>query len=490
LVHVVHPPGEPARIVPLQAGLLQEFMAASADWVRLSQSEDGIKEEPVHPPAWSIKATAQRGNYAHVRPLVGVVDFPVIREDGSIAAGYGYDPATRLFCAGRVDLAVPEHPTQADAAKALETLYDVVGDFPFADDTHRAAWLAALLTPICRPAFDGLSPGFLIEANARGTGKGMLANVIGAILTGRTMEATTYGDEDENRKKLTATVRQGRRILLYDNLTGRFGGGVIDAFLTARYWEDRILGLSQTGCWTNNLTMLATGNNVSVAEDTCRRLCFIRLETQHEKPEDREDFKRPRLLAYIREHRPALLAAALTIPRAYMVAGRPPQSMRAWGSFEDWSAIVRGAIIFAGGADAGETRVELQRKAGSATEAAAIFARALADMCEDGRASLTCKEIIATLQNPEQRFDGMEGKDVLAALEACMPDVTGRALGNWLKQFDRRRIGGYMIRRSDQRLKGGFRWTAEQVERRDSSTPGASNASGVALSAQPQSWEF
>jgi hypothetical protein len=480
IVHVVHPSGEPARILPVLGGLLQEKITTAADIVKLSRSEDGLIEEPAHPPGWSVKAISQRGNYGTIRPLLGIVEHPVLRADGSIASKYGYDPQTRLFIASRLDLAIPERLTQADAISGRELLYDLTGDFPFQDDTHRAAWLAMLLTMLARTAFVGLAPGYLIEANARGSGKGLLSNVAGTILLGQEFDVTTYSDENENRKKITASVRQGRRAIVWDNIVGKLGGGVIDAFLTTRWWEDRILGESKTGCWPNLVTMMFTANNAVVNEDTCRRLCFIRLETPHEKPEDRSDFRRPNLLQHIRDNREKYLAAAFAILRAYHLAGRPAQPMKAWGSFESWSALIRGAVIFSGGADPGETRVELQSKAGSSMEAAGIFAAALSDMCGEGQSSLTCKEIIGRLQSSEQ-FDGIEGKDVLAALETCMVEVTGRTLGNWLRQFDRRSVGGYVVRRSNTRAKaGGFRWTAER------SGLVASGASAASLSLHPR----
>ena len=51
---------------------------------------------------------------------------------------------------------------------------------------------------------------------------------------------------------------------------------------------------------------------------------------------------------------------ALTILRGYCAAGRPAQGFKPWGSFEQWSDLVRGAIVWAGEPDPADTREELR----------------------------------------------------------------------------------------------------------------------------------
>ena len=46
------------------------------------ETKDGPK--PQHPPAWSVAAVGSRGSWPGVRPLTGVVSFPVVRHDGTI----------------------------------------------------------------------------------------------------------------------------------------------------------------------------------------------------------------------------------------------------------------------------------------------------------------------------------------------------------------------------------------------------------------------
>ena len=82
-----------------------------------------------------------------------------------------------------------------------------------------------------------------------------------------------------------------------------------------------------------------------------RRVVPIDLDSKMERPEDRKDFKHPDLLPWVTSQRARLVAAALTVLRAYHVAGRPSHGEPAMGSFEAWDAIVRGAVVWSYGTD-------------------------------------------------------------------------------------------------------------------------------------------
>ena len=60
-------------------------------------------------------------------------------------------------------------------------------EFPFAKPDHRSVWLAYLLAPLARFAFDGPAPLFLFDANIRGSGNSLLCDVVALIVSGREM---------------------------------------------------------------------------------------------------------------------------------------------------------------------------------------------------------------------------------------------------------------------------------------------------------------
>jgi hypothetical protein len=246
--------------------------------------------------------------------------------------------------------------------RALAALLEVVEDFPFATVAHRSTWVASLLTPLARHAFEGPTPLFLYDSNVPGAGKGVLFDVLAMIVTGRLAPRMTAPDRDEEfRKRITSLAIGGDQLVLLDNIAGALGCASLDAALTSTVWKDRILGRSETIEMPLYATWFATGNNVVLRADTARRTAHVRLESQEERPEERGGFRHPDLRAWVRRERGRLLAAALTILRGYCAAGRPDQKLPPWGSFEGWSALVRSAVVWAGLPDPGDTRQEMRQ---------------------------------------------------------------------------------------------------------------------------------
>jgi hypothetical protein len=347
------------RIINLAMPRLRESLTKVARFIRPCGEGE---TEPCHPPEWLIKQVDARKRWPGVHHLEAIVQSPVMLSDGSILQQHGYDARSGLFFwpDGEFPL-VPDAPTIADALTACEQLLELVADFPFQKPAHRAAWLASALTPLARHAFDGPVPLFSIDANIRGSGKSMLADSVGRIAHGRNLARTSApADDEEARKKITSIALVAEQIVLMDNVIGTLGCASLDAALTGTTWSDRILGKSQmTGDLPLTTIWFATGNNLIFAADTSRRALHIRLQSDLERPEDRQGFRHENLLEWVSEHRHRLAVAGLTILRAYHVAGRPRQDIKPWGSFEAWSRLVRHAIVWCGLSDPGSTRQEL-----------------------------------------------------------------------------------------------------------------------------------
>jgi hypothetical protein len=185
------------------------------------------------------------------------------------------------------------------------------------------------------------------------------------------------------------------------------------------------------------MTWYATGNNVAVAADTARRVCHVRLESPDERPEERQDFRHPNLLAWVGEDRARLLTAALTILRAYFAAGRPDQGLPAWGSFEGWSALVRSAVVWVGLPDPGETRLLLQAQADLAAESMTVIL-ACWERLDPDRCGLTAAEVIKLLYKDPPVQPPEFHNDLRDALEALLGKPDSRGLGNKLRSYRRR----------------------------------------------------
>lgn len=392
------------KIGEVKRATLREMIASSATWLKFSPPQE--RWLPSHPPDWCVDAVHARGTWAGIRSLAGLVEAPTLRPDGSVLDAPGYDYVTELFYvppAGVEFLPVPEAPTRDDAIQALIDLNEVIVDFPFVGESavasdndassqtrigaHRSAALAMLLTLCIREAVSGNIPLFLVEAPEKGTGKTLLLEVFSLIAFGRSLARSPYpSDEAELSKTLTALAIEGAATIFFDNIgKGQtLGCPVLDALLTAPVYKARVLGVSQTVEIPFRPIVLATGNNVDLGSDTTRRVLLVRLEAQDADPSKRATWRHPNLLGWVRQERPRLHRAALTIMKAYFQAGCPVQPIEAWGSYTEWSSLVRGSLVWAGAADPGKVRDTI-------ADAASDLDRALLALVLDGLRNHTPK---------------------------------------------------------------------------------------------------
>ena len=438
-------PAESPRIVPVREPRIQELLADSARWLAPSE-EDGLKQ--VHPPRWAVKGVVARDQWPKIRRLEAIVESPVLRADGTVLQEPGYDPSTGIFL--KPSCAYPEipaRPTHDRAVAACDVLLEVVVDFPFANDSHCAAWLAGVLTPIARYAYCGPAPLFLNDANVRGCGKSLLTDASSLITTGRAMARMTLPrDDDELRKRITALAVAGEPLILIDNIAGTFGSASLDAALTATSWSDRILGQTTIATLPLYATWYATGNNVILAADTSRRVVHIRLESPEESPEERTGFRHADLLGWVRQNRPRLTMAAVEILSAYCHAGRPDMRLTPWGSFEGWSDLVRQAVVWAGMEDPGTSRTDLT----SQSDREAMALRQLITGWEEIDPSSSGMTVAAVVRELAEQPDLYEG--LRAALFELAPPRDGRTLnprsiGMKLHHLRRRVVGGRFLDR-------------------------------------------
>lgn len=342
-------------ISDLQAARIQDLMSRSAEWVRVD--DDGVTQmAPPMPVAIILHA---RRTFARTRVLEAVTTAPVFLPDGSILQTRGYNRQARLFLEPSVAVDVPDDPTKADARNAVRMLKALLSDFKFAEPADFSAWLASLLTPLVKAATrNAPSPLFCVSASSPGAGKTLLTKVVARIVTGEEAEVRPYNPRDPGEwgKRLTAFVKMAAPVSVFDNVNGAFGDEGIERLVTTSVWSDRILGVSDAPPLPNVTTWFATGNNIEPVGDTVRRSLLIRIEVDTERPQERSDFKIKNLEHYVVEHRSELLSAALTILRAFHVAGRPAQKIEEWGSFETWSGLVRAALVWTGLRDPFETQ--------------------------------------------------------------------------------------------------------------------------------------
>lgn len=351
IVTVVTDPGtRETRVQDISQPALVRALAGAAIWERFdARSEDWVRTDP---PARHAAVLFDSTGYPHLPVLNGLARQPYLRADGSLMRAAGYDAATGMF--GVFDaraFSVPARPTRAEAAIALEALNDLLAEFSFARDTDLAAALAAMLTAAIRPSLAN-APMFHARAHMVGSGKSYLCELITAFGTPQRGTPTTFpADDEECRKLLLAELLRAPAVIEFDNLTGDLvAHKSLCTALTAEYMSGRILGVSKTATVNTRALFLSSGNNVGPVQDMSRRCITINLSPLCEVPAAR-NFQRPDLVREVLRERGRYVSAALTIVRAWIVAGRPKTECKSLASYGDWSELCRQPLLWLGCAD-------------------------------------------------------------------------------------------------------------------------------------------
>ena len=459
-------------IAELPESNLCERLTSLIRFYKKTSAGDEIRCDPK---PWLLSELIDRKEYPGIRRLRGISDAPVLRADGSIWQTPGYDEQTQVVY--HPSLTVPPIPatiTPADAGAAVKRLAEVVCDFRFEAPEHYAAYIAALLTPLARFAYEGPSPLFLVDANVRGAGKSLLVQTVGHIVQGRDIPSCIYSHEPvEMRKVITTTAIAGDRMVLLDNLSDNFGNTSLDSALTSTQWKDRKLGSNDTVDLPLVTVWYATGNNVSVAADTARRIIHVRLEVLEEKPEERGGFKHAHLLGWIDENRARLLSDALLILSGYLQSKAEITHKAAFGSFEGWSGVVRSACVWAGLPDPCLTRAYLaEHSDNSADRLVQLLAAWEAYAPECYQRGMMIPQLLASLYPSSKREEWPQGAgevELRAALENLADSKPGqpptsRIISNRLKRYRHRICRGRFLDTVGEKTNSGIAWMMYRVD--------------------------
>jgi NrS-1 polymerase HBD domain len=355
----LHRPPDAPVITLAGPAALRELANKGADYLKYDKRQKVW--EPALPPIWAIETLQDRDAWEF--PLLeAIVCAPTLRVDGEIIATPGYDADTGLYLDMR-GIPFPEvkpRPGLDDARAALEILLEPFADFPFSKPEFSSAALAAVLSLVARPAIASPIPLFAVRANTRGTGKGLLIDTVVTAATGRPAPRWPQVlDENEERKRLLTIGLSGDATTHIDNVVAPLGSAPLDAALTANTLEDRLLGQNKSARVPITCVFFASGNQMTFRGDMARRVVPIDLEALMEKPEERTGFQHTPLLPWVKEQHPRLVTAALTVLRAYVLAGCPSQGV-VLGSFEAWSDLVRQALLWCGQPDPCEGRTNIE----------------------------------------------------------------------------------------------------------------------------------
>lgn len=467
------------RVVELTRATLRVELAKRVVVREADRKKDGsIEWKCVRAPDDLVKAVHERGSWPTLPELVAVAETPFLRPDGSICATPGFDAATGTFLTtSGAQLAIPETPSREDARVALESLEEVFVDFPFVSRAHGMVPIAAILTLLARPAISGNVPALMVDACTPGTGKTVTIEAVSLIARGRTSPKLSWPpNEEELSKVLSASAIRGASLVNFDNVASGFGGASLDKCLTANgSVEFRVLGASEMRVLPWHALIVASGNNLVIMGDTTRRVLVSRLESKLENPEDRTDFRHPNLLAWVASNRARLVSAALTVLRAFVVAGRPSMGLRPWGSFESFAELIPQALVWAGGEDCDIMKCRPEVSGAVEPEKAALLAVLDGWPRLFGTNGGTAKGAISLLYpadrlrggpQPPDGFD--ELRDAFESVTNARPGIapTPHSVGRFLQRVCGRVAEGRRLNRRTDR-KGFTLWSVEELEQRN-----------------------
>ncbi|WP_406457060.1 bifunctional DNA primase/polymerase [Streptomyces sp. NBC_01622] len=283
-------------------------------------------------------------------PLRGIVTSPVIRQDGTLLQAPGYDKATGLYLQPRVPLRrLQPQVTDESLKRAKEIVLDqMLADFPWAEPSDRAHFLGALLTPILRPYFYGPTPMFIITATAPSSGKSLLKDILKYAYG---IAETAWPENDtELRKSITTQLyTTGQPVVVLDNLPNGFivKSPVLSSLLTAEHWGDRVLGSTNSITMPNDRLWIVTGNGLRTGGDNGRRAMWVRLDPNCPDPDQRDGFRVGDLRPWLRANASTVVAAAVTMVRAWLADGAKPVRVRK-GDYSEWASMMAGLLKYLG----------------------------------------------------------------------------------------------------------------------------------------------
>jgi hypothetical protein len=449
------------RLVTVRHHHLVERFTEVVDFVRFdARSKEWVS---INCPAQIAQAYLERIGHWRLPHLTGLTTCPTLRPDGSILDAPGYDHLTGIFFdpRGVTFPPIPQLPTREDALAALVELKQLIHEFPFVPDDasspdpdeesgSRSVVLSLFLTAIVRKSLRA-APLHAFSASDAGSGKTKLVNTASILATGHEAPAMNSGaNEEEFEKRLACHLLAGDALINIDNCERPISSEKLCSVLTERSTSIRILGNNEDSPRVVNTALITiNGNNLAIVGDLTRRALRCDLNPGVERPELREFATEDPVVTAKRE-RPRLVVAALTVLRAFHVAGRPSATVPL-GSFEDWSTWIRDALIWLGEPDPCATMEKIRTEDPRRRALASVLRHWRAVFGADevtvqqliGRATDLLPVNSQELQRREFAFP--EFREALLEIAGQGGVISGKRVGNWLRVVKGRIVDGMRI---------------------------------------------
>lgn len=422
----------------------QDLMVAFAGLSKWSRFDKRKGEWTAIDPCPRVcKLLAESWRFSRLKALNRTVTQPYLRPDATVSSEPGYDPETGIlgiFKGGDLDFNL--HPNRDDAEHAISILDDLLSECAFAAPEDRSAALSALLTAAVRPSLP-IAPMFHVMAHQPGSGKSYLCQLITALATSTPGSPVAFPrSNDACDKLLLSQLMKAPAVIEFDNLTDNLRPfDKLCSALTSESLEGRQLGHSRTLVVPTRTLFLSSGNNVRPIEDMVRRCISIHLDPGMEAPAARI-YKRPNLLDEVRRDRIKFIGAALTIVRAWVLAGQPSTHCPSLAGYTEWSNWCRQPLLWLGQPDPATSVFKGLKEDPSHL----LLGRVLAGWHDKhGSAPKMIRDVVKAAVHLDETDDF---RDALAEAAGGNESINVRKLGHWLARNEGRIVGPYRLRKA------------------------------------------
>ena len=214
------------------------------------------------------------------------IPIPIARNGAIIYPLPGYNKELDLYCDPR---APKIEEISLEQAKDV-ILKEVYGEFCFKDEQSRTHAIARIITPYVRGiiGFQNKVPLWYFDANRAGAGKDYCNGVTQIVYQGRAFEDAPTGESsEETRKRITAALVSGRRMMYFANCQFHLSDPALLTAITDSIFRIRMLGSTDASSDLELVNELEFSLSANIGL-TCR--------------EDYERRTRKITLAYYEEH--------------------------------------------------------------------------------------------------------------------------------------------------------------------------------------------
>jgi hypothetical protein len=427
--------GQTGVMTPLKHGPTARMLTENHCFY--AQRESG-KTEARLPSELAFRAVLDAGSWGGIRKVERIRSAPVLLKNGELLSS-GFADGTLVLGQHEVE-PTPRQPTQLDATRAAKSLIGLLENFPLSNE-GRSAWLGFLLTLVGREMIDGPCPMFLFSANQAGVGKSLLVELACLIASKKPPSLMSLPpDRNEAQKRFTAALSSG---VLCTNIDNVYGGAplsdpTLDAILTCTEFSYREMGTHRAKTVPARCIWTVTGNGLQTSSDLSRRTIRIEMQSPCEAPSDRD---LPDIRALVKGRQPTLYGLAVTVIRAWQRSQL--KSPYSYGSFENWSQLVDGAVVYAAGASIVQNQQVVRRSHDDGRDSLRLFLRLLATAYPQGATSATLCAAFPWQSQPTDTAKTFEGRSTLEGISGR--GYSPRSLGNFLKGVVGRVVDGVAL---------------------------------------------